>query len=530
MSILPNLPDEINSIIVCFADNQSLVNLSGVNKTAYQTLTNDVFFKKLFEMQHPQIAKLKNTFQILCATHPGNCWKIVCCALSDGAWFHASNAFYKEGIPVISVYLNSEKIRLETEIKSICGSYYADPHSSIDQAWKALDTCKQEYNIFCSKIKELLNPVASAYSEGERHQIHTVLATIVQSYMEKKLSDEQLKEDLMFLSGNDYVYLNRNHIQNILSWCSLVRNSGAEMTAKRSEMDKLELIYHNLETKKNALQISLGKINTQLDLSNNPNFLECLISEHEANIRGELGNAATTKKNLMILPILKECHSIILSLESVEDPSPEALNQIRKLINSHSDLMADIWGSLYWRCANNAQEDQWSEKHFPKFLKQLNQILKLQIDIDEDIFRRCEIQRSLISDSFIDRCCSHSAGVISNLNECLEYCSTPDSINETWNHSYKSLRIIYLINLYPQLGIWESLYKECANGAQEDQWSENHFHEFLGPLKNILLNSIEMCKNEIERNGLKVPTNTKYYFRMPTDVTHGPTLKIDLMS
>jgi hypothetical protein len=34
--------------------------------------------------------------------------------------------------------------------------------------------------------------------------------------------------------------------------------------------------------------------------------------------------------------------------------------------------------------------------------------------------------------------------------------------------------------------IWGNLYQTCANGIQEWEWSEKHFHEFLPELNNIL--------------------------------------------
>src|SRR2546426_977063 len=129
--ISPLLYYDLDRKIISYLDNDNLVVLSGINRRTYGVLSNDSFFKELFEKQHPFLVGLNNVFKNLRLCHPHNCWKVACCILRKEI-FSVSSSFLKESIPLISQCLKLQKAHLEVALKEICGHFYADPLSSID--------------------------------------------------------------------------------------------------------------------------------------------------------------------------------------------------------------------------------------------------------------------------------------------------------------------------------------------------------------------------------------------------------------
>lgn len=46
-----------------------------------------------------------------------------------------------------------------------------------------------------------------------------------------------------------------------------------------------------------------------------------------------------------------------------------------------------------------------------------------------------------------------------------------------------------------QKQVWGGLYSQCANGAIEDNWAENHFQEFLPNLHAIVSDALDFVRN-----------------------------------
>ncbi len=84
--------------------------------------------------------------------------------------------------------------------------------------------------------------------------------------------------------------------------------------------------------------------------------------------------------------------------------------------------------------------------------------------------------------------------VVSGDNDCLDECHTRIENmltmhdNTLSKNSVEIEKLRSLINSLPNSGrIWHTLYIICAKEAQEDRWSENHFHEFLQRLDQIII-------------------------------------------
>ena len=136
-TIFPNSSQDIDRIIISFADDdKSLVQLCCVNTAANQILTN-IFFKVRFDEQHPVLKDFPLKFEKLCNFFPDSCWKIACCALSKGELFLSHTLFISDHSLNIREFLLLEKTKVETEQREICSRLFCqDPNSQIDQAWK----------------------------------------------------------------------------------------------------------------------------------------------------------------------------------------------------------------------------------------------------------------------------------------------------------------------------------------------------------------------------------------------------------
>lgn len=315
--IFPNSCRDMDKHILSFCDTDSLVTLSGVNCSANQYLSNDLF-EKHFQEQHPHLAQFPNVFSTLKECHPSSCWKIACSVLSKG-FSPVKRSFSKEAIPVLINSLESQKAQLEVEYKAICGSFYADPNSPIDQAWKAYEQSAQEYN---KKSDELQKYV---YTEEDGGAVH-------------------------------------NLIRAVREWREMVREQAK---------------YEDLEAKRFEYVNSIELANqTIADLSSGTSsgLSDAVIEKHEAALRTEFDEAIHLEIASKRRPVLQECFNLICGLRytKVEEPLVD-LGRIRDLINSGSEEeQTFIWGSLYYKCANGVQEDQWSEKHFSEFLNELS--------------------------------------------------------------------------------------------------------------------------------------------------------------
>ncbi len=403
MSIFPALNRDIDSqiigqIIIC-RDNYSLLNLSGVNKAANKELSNALFFKKLYIMQHPQLAEIKNTFQILCATHPSNCWKVVCCAFSKdylqgNTTFKFNATFLREAVSIISNYLNSEKSQLDSQMRNLCGDYYEDPNSSLDKAWKASKKNEEQLAICkSSHFEHVSKPLLPIHSPEEVETIIQVLSGIA-----VMISSTAVDDALASVLDEMDSCLKSEYLPVYQLVIGLIQERYREMDAISQRARKFQRIFVRLLLEKAKCEFLLSGVNHKLTLMDpaDPRF----ISDHTSDlITLEFANAKMINDHLVDSPKITECIRMIDSVLIAEDVSPEDYDQIKHLINSSAEAHKTyVWGELYRLHANGVQEDQWSEKHFHEFLPQLKQILSSAMELCQEFIetaKQSEGERTL---------------------------------------------------------------------------------------------------------------------------------------
>ena len=125
--------------MLSFLPHQDQVALSGVNKKAYQVLSNDSYFYDLFLKKYCSLEqgekRLEGQLKHLCFLHPSNCWKVACCVF-QASRINFSQQFFDEALPKEVAHLSEEKNRCELRKKKICGDFYEDPSSPIHQIWQ----------------------------------------------------------------------------------------------------------------------------------------------------------------------------------------------------------------------------------------------------------------------------------------------------------------------------------------------------------------------------------------------------------
>ena len=145
-------------LIISNLPHQDQVALSGVNKNAYQLLSNKPYFYNLFLSKYCSFEtvekQLEKKLAVFCNNHPSNCWKIVCCV------FQASRTNFNPSFFNVEIAdLKKQKDKYESRIKGICGDFYEDPSSPIHQAWLAYQNqrsicalCEIKMGTFMQKV------------------------------------------------------------------------------------------------------------------------------------------------------------------------------------------------------------------------------------------------------------------------------------------------------------------------------------------------------------------------------------------
>lgn len=174
------------------------------------------------------------------------------------------------------------------------------------------------------------------------------------------------------------------------------------------------------------------------------------------------------------------------------------------LINSTS-CSSTIWSSLYDKCGNGISEDQWVEKHFSEkahlptlffLITRESRLLTTEIPSYDQL--PCEsflLMNFLIGSQMQDF--TLKINPLKRAIKKIDSSETPSNLLSEEEIPEEKIQtpmqqIQMLIN-YSELStkVWSDLYDKCAQGVQEDSWSENHFHEFLPQLKEILSITLE---------------------------------------
>lgn len=376
LAIFQPLPSEVQEIIVSQCDVDTLVTLSGVNKSESENLANEVFFKAYYIEHHPRLKPYDRLFTVLCSTHPSNCWKVICQIMH-----------VPRNLPIASrispsfTQKTAEKIRLqilecEQFNKSICGSGYQDPNSSIHQAWKEFIKYQGEYNTANCEYKL---------------QTQQLLEAINHKFAGKQVEVDFTMKDRIF---NQFDYSTNKLLSS--SYEEFIKKSPKENAAISSDQfsyfqgtTEFGYLTHALLNKVENLKNLKGQSHTKyVNLENQRSANEtkqqklsnCLANPGAAYIE-EL--SATRNKALDLetaladIASLEACQALIDDL--IKNPAkrtPEAHQKILGFINSlKPDLRRDIWSDLYHSCANQVIEDCWAEKHCMDHLQPLRALV-----------------------------------------------------------------------------------------------------------------------------------------------------------
>jgi hypothetical protein len=372
-TIFPHTSFDVDKMIIDSCDDdRSLVNFSGVNRKAYHVLSND-FFRRRFEALYPFFIG-KNACPTLQVCHPDNCWKVICCICSDrGRWSECPKfklSFKKEGSQIYLSFLNSKKLKKESELATICGSYYQDPTSPIDQAWKAFAKEQKEVK----NLRDVLQP-----QEGELEKLlqslrldSDVEGKRIRIWLENygnELFASYSDEEISHLTDVELEEIDRNLIPKyrllatqIMPLCKAFQEKSSKESAAGNKYRTLESKRAVLEKRIRALDSSISDVDCAYSSA-----LWIDVLKIKAGLIQEV-----------CVPILTECKALIKTLQVQGDLVPDPMRHpICHLINSLPETeKVWIWQTLYDKCANKVIEDQWSEKHWHEFLLQLYLIVE----------------------------------------------------------------------------------------------------------------------------------------------------------
>jgi hypothetical protein len=387
--VFQDLPSDVQAYIALHCDTNSLLRLSGVNRSAYAFLSNERFFKDHFFEQHPRLEPYEKLFTILRSTHPSNCWKVMC-QVMDAQWRsnpmkgiakRVSASFIEEAHPIVVEKLKSQIKEKEEKNKKICGSYFQDSNSPIDRAWKKFKKYEQEFKAADEECQILSQKMREEYAlEFKYEQVQMASAQALEivnsnnnvegfissSYEEFMQHTSVETEEI----SKDQFRLIQKMIKNSFLFDSLYKKA----CTLRDQQVRFFEVYQHLEAKRRANEVCITITTQKLtDFFSNP---QIHLLELTAEWRMVLGLEADLKS----LDSLKKCSDLLQKLiEHPEEQTPENCEEICRLINA-CNTSCKIWGRLYDKCANRIIEDGWAEKHFQRFLPELKEIVTASIE------------------------------------------------------------------------------------------------------------------------------------------------------
>jgi hypothetical protein len=140
----------VNIIYVCSNDCKTLISLSGVNKAAWNFLSNETFFKQFFIQNHPIFKTLGQWgLRTLRTFQPNNCWKLACVIFSKNDIalpknFSQQKVFEQEVCPQIVKTISEEKKKEESD--------FLINYTGSDAKFKA--SCGKDPDFLINYVKE----------------------------------------------------------------------------------------------------------------------------------------------------------------------------------------------------------------------------------------------------------------------------------------------------------------------------------------------------------------------------------------
>ncbi len=429
--------------------NHDLDNLALVNRQVNAEVAE--CYKIKCERIIPYLNKLSLFFNPLVKTM-NNPWKLVitfCNAEPKEKWAVAEK-IAKETAPRFGSLIEKQKFDYQdkfnknaAENRLICGDYYQDPNSPIQQAWLASESSLTPEEK--KEIEELENYVKSWIQDADNTDLYWT-ANMVTYWKAIREAGEQKITVSQALRNSDVD-------PKVIRYF--------ELEEKKDEAHKL---YASLEFKRSSLSGANELINKEISFRQRilDNY-NCLKNFSEEMIYHILYLSPYTTKVLSTGPIIKEIQKDIKALngwdnESLADEKrKELISRIKENINRlPAEKSREIWSRLYRSCVQVKQENQ------------------TQLHMNIEYFCRDQFFKDLLKP--IDDAMLH------------------ETSSDTRERLCTDIRV--RINMLPPAlsnRIWKSLYEKCAasnitpNEEEPVQWAEKHLSEHLDALYACLI-------------------------------------------
>lgn len=362
-------PFEIRQNIFFLLPIQDLFTLPRVCKQFNSDLTDEFYQKKCYEIfESLKSLPLFIDPIIKAVRHP---WKLICFSLAglkkNKEFYPVAEFVARKFFQQFNDYLlddvNSkklEKLNHESKMQLICGSGYQDPKSQIDQAWKSF-----EKNWSDNEEKELEELKAIFAQNEELAAFSRDLNSIVVSKLSLRSASNASPYNSTFFEAFVKALEEGNKDQRIVKF--------AKLLIKKT---KSYQSYQQLESERHTLNLEIMKIDYRISGFNKITQNSSGCQKYSAEIVYHI---------LYLLPYMRKWEHQISSLPRLQKAinelttspqSPERILGIKNRINYlPKDVSTYIWRTLYERCANNSQEDQWSENHFHEHPVELENII-----------------------------------------------------------------------------------------------------------------------------------------------------------
>jgi len=481
-SIIPGMFPELNDHVIEHLDTPSCLTLSLVSTTAHAVLSNGFFQSRFFD-EHPHLEKFKNSlFLTLRNNHAHCCWKIACdslskdhriknvytdCFFANKEKINISLPFFISETPSLCSALQLTKAECESQMTEICGNHYQDPNSQIDKAWKVLELKKQERQPLQDKIYEILEMLKLFHSE---YEIGSII-NIIDYYGNHFFPNGEVGEELQNKTDREISPFKRECFPQYILLYKLLE----ETTPLEYEINELDYDYNKIE--KNRINLHNKIIKTNIELSVLTNFT----SKPQEVI--ELVDRLTDYNEYFRL--LMDKNGCELQLQYYEENT----------YGWGSELNSQQEESAYTGSITSLNNELQVLNHHAS---QMKRSLKGDLDLKENYMNLFKIHQTIIRQELYNAMDEEDNSIkCSNLEQCciVIQAAIAEPSDGLLQH------IAHLINSLDNNDltvIWGSLYNECANGYQQDRWSELHFHEFLPELLKIVNTRADLYKRNSE--------------------------------
>ena len=173
MSVFPafGIVTDLDFKIFSYLNPQSVVSFSATHSHSHKVLSNDIFFKKLFQVRYPAASNCGKTLKNLVHFHPLNCWKVACCFFTRGFSQKPPSAFI-QAIPQILQSLQAQITEYELDLVKICGRGEDDNDSPINQITREYQEAKKAFYDSGMGDYERIYSVYVSEESKHRHLCH----------------------------------------------------------------------------------------------------------------------------------------------------------------------------------------------------------------------------------------------------------------------------------------------------------------------------------------------------------------------